>query len=154
MSLSISEPAAVRPETQSRIGDEEYIFAINVIVSVSEFLGAVMLKHGVEIGVAEADALDFLLREVSGTPRNLEAAFGRCVDEMSGSTEIAGEILVGIDRSAGCGSAAIAVFAAQCVDGFVFAELLYAWGQDDQVGAIGQHHAGAIDGFVAQPCGV
>ena len=76
------------------------------------------------------------------------------MDEMGGGTEIVGQIGVGFDCGEGCRSAAIAVFADQCVDDLVFAKILYAGGENDEVGAVGQRHAGAIDGLVAEPGGV
>ena len=50
-----------------------------------------------------------------------------------------------------CRSSAIAVFADQLVDRLVFAKFLYARREDDQLRAVGQRHARAIDGLVAQP---
>ena len=52
----------------------------------------------------------------------------------------------------GSRSAAVAVFADECVDGGVFAELVDAGGKDDEFGVVGERHAGAVDGFVAEPC--
>ena len=50
--------------------------------------------------------------------------------------------------------AAIAVFADERVDALVFAELVHAGREDDELGAVGQRHAGAVDGLVADPGGV
>src|SRR5580658_1944008 len=154
MLLSLSKPAVMRPKAQSRISDEEDIFAIDPVVSVLKFSGEVTRKHCVEIGVAKPDAFNLFARKLSWAPRNVEAAFRRCVDKMRRRTQIARKIGVRFNSRQSCRSAVVAILADQFVDGFVFAELLHAWCKNDQVSAVGQRHAGAIDGFVAQPRGV
>jgi fructose-1,6-bisphosphatase/sedoheptulose 1,7-bisphosphatase-like protein len=75
MDGSLSESAAVCPEAQAGVGDEEYIFSIDVIVAVGQRLGVVTLEGLVEVGEVEADGLDFCAGQVSGAPGDGEAAF-------------------------------------------------------------------------------
>ena len=71
-----SEPFAISPETESRVGDEEDFFSIDGVVAVSEFFGVVASEHRGKVPVGEADALDFFAREMAGTPGDGETALG------------------------------------------------------------------------------
>src|SRR5258708_6165161 len=89
-----------------------------------------------------------------GTPCDVEAALRRGVDEVRGSAEIGAEIWIFLDCFKRARGSAIAVFADELVDALVFAELVHAWSEDDELCAIGERHAGAIDGLVSDPCGM
>src|SRR5271157_642289 len=73
---------------------------------------------------------------------------------MRGGAQVVGQISVGFDRLERCRGSEVAVFADQGVDGLVFTEFLYSRSKNDQFRSVGQSHAGAIDGLVAEPGGV
>ena len=66
----------MRPETKPGIADKEDGFAIDRVVALFELLGVITLEHGIEVGVFEADAFDFVLRQMAGTPGDGEPPFG------------------------------------------------------------------------------
>src|SRR5258708_33531936 len=84
-------------------------------------------------------------------PPDCEASFGGAVYKVSRRAQVAGEIRIARHRFKSSRSSAIAVLANQRIDGCVFAELLYAGREDDQLRTLGQRHAGTIDRLVAQP---
>ena len=51
----------------------------------------------------------------------------------------------------GSGCSAVAVLADEEIDGGVFAELVDAGGEDDELRVVGERHAGAVDALVAEP---
>ncbi len=142
------------PEAEAGVGDEEDLFAVDCVHAVAEGFGVVALHHRGEVAVTEADAFDFFACEMAGAPGDGEAAFRRCVDEVSGGAQFGGDVGVFADGFERGGRAVVAVFADERVDGLVFAELFHAGREDDELGAVGERHAGAIDGLVAEPGGV
>src|SRR5437899_108611 len=83
-SVSVFEAAAVGPEAEAGVGDEEDLLAIDRVPAIFEPLGVVLRGVGGEVAVLEVDALDLLLGEVSRAVADSEAAFARAVDEMGG----------------------------------------------------------------------
>src|ERR1035437_8067059 len=144
----------MRPKPQARIGDEEYLFSINLVYAETKLARVVALEHRVQISITEADALHLFLAEMAGAPGDFEASFRGAVNQVRSRAQVVGQIGIGFHRLESRRRAVIAVFANQCVDGLVFAEFLDGWSENNQLGAVGQRHAGAIDRFVAKPCGV
>ena len=73
------------------------------------------------------------------------------MDEVGGGAQVGGDIGVGFDCFERGGRSSVTVLADQAVDGGVFAKFFYAGREDDQVRSVGERHAGAIDGLVAEP---
>src|ERR1035438_7056041 len=117
------------------------------------FCGCRFVQYSVKLPpTLETDRPDGLVTHLrTGTIGDAEAAFARTVDQMRRGAEIVAKLRVGLDRSQGLWRALVAVLADEAVNLGVFTELLQAGGEDNQFAAVGHHHAGAIDGFVAQP---
>src|ERR1700728_2975315 len=73
---------------------------------------------------------------------------------MSSGAEIVSQVGVGIGRCQSCGSAAIAIFANDWVDSFVFSKLPDGRRKNDEVCPIRQRHAGSVDCLVYTPGGM
>src|ERR1700730_4471388 len=82
---------------------------------------------------------------------NRESTFGGAMYEVSGGAQVTGEIRIGTYGFERGRRSAIAVFADQSIDGQVFAKFLYARREDDQLGTVGQRHAGSVDCLVSEP---
>src|SRR5581483_252211 len=139
------------PQTQSRIRNEEDVFAAYLIGPVLEFVRIIAFKHRVEIAVRIAHAFYFLPREMARTPGDLEPAFGTGMNQVRGRAKIIGEFRIFFHGFQRIRRAVIAVLADECIDHLVFAELAHTRSENDQLRAISQSHARAIDSFVADP---
>src|ERR1035438_8321430 len=73
---------------------------------------------------------------------------------MRGCAQLSGQVGIGMNGVERGRSSTIAVFSNHRVDGLVFAKLLDARREDDELGAVGQSHPSPVDGFVAKPCRV
>ena len=104
-----------------------------------------------EIAVLEVNALDLFAREVTGAVTDGEAAFGRAVDQVRSGAEVSGECGIFLDQRESSRRSAVAVLADELVDGGVFAELMHSGSEHDELGSVGQSHAGAVDALVAEP---
>src|ERR1700733_916471 len=97
------------------------------------------------------DAFDLFTGQVARAIADGEAAFAGAVDEVGRSAEIAGKLWVFFDCFEGARGSAVAIFADEDIYGGVFAKLVNAWSEDNELGVVGEGHAGAVDAFVAQP---
>src|ERR1700733_1776545 len=147
----VFEAALVGPEAEAGVRDVEDLFAVDDVPAVFEGGGVVFRRHLCESAVLEVHAFDLLPGEMAGTVANGEAALAGAVDEVGRSAEIAGECSIFRDQFEGSRGSAVAVLADELVDRRVLAKLVDAGGEDDELGTVGQRHAGAIDAFVAQP---
>lgn len=146
------EPALCSPEAEGGVADVEDAFAIgHGIPAVFEDFGIVAFGHLVELGVFVADAFDFLAGEVAGAVGDLEAFLGGSVDEVGGGREVGGEVFVVVDELHDFGGGAVAELADEAVDLGVFAEYFHFRCEDDEFAFVGDGHAGAVDGLVAEP---
>src|SRR5579863_8832061 len=91
---------------------------------------------------------------MTGAQPDCKATFGGAVYEVSCRAKIVRKIRIRTHSFESGRRSTIAVFADQRIDGPVFAKFPYARGEDDQFRAVGQCHACAVDGLVAQPCAV
>ncbi len=73
------------------------------------------------------------------------------MDEVGGCAQILLQVCILLGALESVGSALVAVFADESVDGLVFAEFLQGRGEDDQFRPVGKRHPGAVDRLVAQP---
>ena len=58
--------AAVRPESQTGVGDEEDFLAVQVVDTVAKPGGVIFCEHRRQISEGEANAFDFFPGKVSG----------------------------------------------------------------------------------------
>ena len=86
------KPAAMRPQPQSRIGDKENLFAINLVVAVVQLFRIVALRHRLQVAVLKAHALDLFPAQIAGAPRDFEAAFRRRMNQVRGRAQIRGQV--------------------------------------------------------------
>ena len=76
------------------------------------------------------------------------------MDEVSSCGQIAGDIFVLGNKVHDLRTGAIAIFANEVIDVFIFAETTDFWSQDDQFALVSDRHAGAVDRLIAQPSGM
>src|SRR5580700_3225457 len=146
--------SAVSPQSQARIRNEEYLFALDAVVAIAQHLRIVAREHGFEVAICKAHAFNFFFAEMPGAQPDREAAFGRAMNEVSSRTQVASKIRIRVNGCERSRSSAIAILSDQRIDSAVFAKLLYTGCEDNQLGVIGQCHSRAVDGFVAEPCAV
>ena len=72
---------------------------------------------------------------------------------MRGGSEILPQVFIFGDGFQRGGRAFVAVFADEFVVCRIFAELLEAGGENDKIAVVRNHHARAVNSFVAEPCG-
>ena len=85
------------PKAESGISDEEDLFAVNHIPALVELLRIILRSHLLEIAVTETNSFNLLLREMSGTPGDLEPALRRSMDEVGGGAQVGAKICVVLD---------------------------------------------------------
>src|ERR1700748_1952638 len=73
---------------------------------------------------------------------------------MRSGAEFGGDVGVLVDGFEGSGSSVVAVFANKRVDDFVFTEFSDAGCEDDEIRIVGEGHARAVYGLVADPSGM
>src|SRR5215472_11007907 len=144
----------VGPEAEAGVGDEIDIFAVDLVVAEGQPGRVIVAHHFGEVAIAVADAFDFLPRQLAGAPCDFETAFGCAVDQVGCRTEFVGKVGVLLYVLQRGGRSDVAVLADERVDGFVFAEFAHGGTKDDELSAVCEGHAGAVDGLVADPGGV
>ena len=149
------ELLAVDPEPERRVRYEVYLLAVDGVVAVLQLRGVVLGRHLVVVGRLEPDALDFLARDVLHAVGDREASVGRAVYEVRRRAHVGPQVVrvVALEDLERVQAAAVAVLADEPVDRLVFAELVDAGREDDELAAVGHGHARAVDGLVAEPCG-
>ena len=97
------------------------------------------------------DDVEFFFGELACAVGDLETAFAGAVDQVRRSAQTVTELLVLFNHLQGVGSALVAVFADEGIHLGILTETFHAGSQHQQLTAVGDGHAGAVNGLVAQP---
>src|SRR6202167_5438359 len=118
-----------RPQAKSGMGNKEHFFPIDGVVAIVHFCRVVPGDRAGQIGIAESYAFCLLAGEAAGTISDVEAAFRRAVDEVSGGAELGGQIGILLHCLEGSRGPVVAESADHAVDGGIFSELLHSWSE-------------------------
>src|SRR5260370_30626274 len=93
-SARILESISRGPQTQARILDKENLFTRHAVPAVLEFFWIVCLHLFAQFTVAEARPFHLFASQMSRTPCDPEAPFGRSMNQMRHRALIRGQICI------------------------------------------------------------
>src|ERR1700733_1712483 len=140
-----------RPQTQSGMGNEKYLFTIDGVVAIVQFCRVIAGDRAGQIGIAESYAFCLLPGEATRAISDVETAFRGTVNEMSSGAELGRQIGILLHLLQRGRGAVVAESANHAVDGGILSKLLHPGSEHNQLRSIGQRHAGAVDRLIPQP---
>ena len=156
LSYSALKFFTVDPQPQRGVRDVINFFAAYGVIAVVQLFRIIFFRQLVIACAQEADSLNFRLRNLLYSVGDGEASIGRAMNQMCGRAHVVAQVLIFwlVELVQCVESALVAVLADELVALCVLAEFCHAGCQNDQLAAVGNRHAGTIDGLIAEPCGL